>query len=676
MPAACWCWTTCFWGEHVAGSGKLTLYKPASGSGKLVLGDAPAEAPAPPVAGLVFRKLASGSGKLVFGDTGEPGTTPDAHLGADAGFAGDAAASATLRLGRRVTVDAGFAGEGAASATLVWDSNTSRPLLARRQPIWQQGMPTAGSARSHWQNSRVLHAAQRQHWQQGAPIAAAARPRWQNTQPLRAGQRVGWQLGQPVTIDVRAAFEQAIALRAGARVGWQWAVPLATAAQRQRFQEMLRLRPATRGHFQPALPIASRHRDVLRTGLPMGKMWRELWQLAMPPLPGRTPPAPPVEPPHHLCYDPARLGLLVFERPYSGTGKLVFVCVGHDEPEPPGEPIIVAPRRTWIVINSIELRRADDGTLLPCEAFAMQLDADSWTWSFSATIAWAQRAAVEPGIGGMPVELEAKVNGVPYRLQAERVGRSVRFPEKLAKVSGRGKAAILDAPYAAVQSFTNASGMTAQQIMEGVLTVGGVGIGWGLDFGLTDWVVPAGAWSHQGTYISALADIAGAVGGYLQPHATAATLRVLPRWPAPWWDWASATPDIILPAGVAEVEETEWIDHPAYNRIYVHGQAGGIAARITRTGTAGDVLKPTAVHPLITAELAARQRGVAELAASGRAIKQTITTMVLPATGLITPGKLVQYTDADATRLGLVRGTSVAWQFPALTQTLEIESHV
>ncbi len=601
---------------------------------------------------LTLWKPASDSGKLVFGDTGEAGSTPDAHLSVDAGFASDAAAGGQI----------------------VWDSNTSRPLLARQRPRWQQGAPMLAASRSHWQNSQPRHAAQRAHWQQAAPIAGAARAHWQNSQPLRSATRAAWQQALPIAIGTRAAFEQAITLRAGTRQHWQNAQPLATAA-RMGFQQMLRLRPGARQHFQLGQPLASRHRDVLRTGQPVQIVWREHWQLAMPPLPGRTPPAPPIEPPQHLCYDPARLGLLVFERPFTGDGKLLFICAGHDEPEPPPGQIVVPFQRTWIVTNSIELRRADDGTLLPCEAFAMQLDADSWTWSFSATIAWAQRDAVMPGADGLPVEIEAKINSVPYRLQAERVGRSVRFPEKLAKISGRGKAAILDAPYAAVQTFTNASTMTAQQIMEGVLTVGGVSIGWALDFGLTDWNVPAGAWSHQGTYISALADIAGAVGGYLQPHATAATLRVLPRWPAPWWDWASATPDIILPAGVAEVEETEWIDQPAYNRIYVHGQAGGIAARITRTGTAGDVLKPTAVHPLITAELAARQRGVAELAASGRAIKQTITTMVLPATGLITPGKLVQYTDADATRLGLVRGTSVAWQFPALTQTLELEGH-
>lgn len=607
-------------------------------------------------------------GVLAFGTAGSG--TDDALLAVD-GDIGALDASITFGRGHRLELDADI-GELAADIGLRWDANVSRGYTHRARSHWQDAAPRAAAAAARWQQSSPAVRPTASRWQDGAPGQRAAAVRWQQSSAQRRAVSSRWQDGAALRGAAAAAWQQATALRGAAATHWQDAAAQRAAATIV-WQEMQRRRHTRAVRWQDGAAARRWLHEVLHDATPVRQQVRTHWQDARRPPPGRSWHTIPPQPPH-LCYDPADLGKLQFGLdPVTPLGVLAFWC--HEAP-PPAGPIIVAPRRTWIVINSIELRRADDGTLLPCEAFAMQLDADSWTWSFSATIAWAQRAAVEPGIGGMPVELEAKVNGVPYRLQAERVGRSVRFPEKLAKVSGRGKAAILDAPYAAVQTFTNASAMTAQQIMEGVLTVGGVGIGWGLDFGLTDWVVPAGAWSHQGTYISALADIAGAVGGYLQPHATAATLRVLPRWPAPWWDWASATPDIILPAGVAEVDETEWIDQPAYNRIYVHGQAGGIAARITRTGTAGDVLKPTAVHPLITAELAARQRGVAELAASGRAIKQTITTMVLPATGLITPGKLVQYTDADATRLGLVRGTSVAWQFPALTQTLEIESHV
>lgn len=44
--------------------------------------------------------------------------------------------------------------------------------------------------------------------------------------------------------------------------------------------------------------------------------------------------------------------------------------------------------------------------------------------------------------------------------------------------------------------------------MDDALMINGVGIGWTLDFGLTDWLVPAGAWSHTGSHIEAVARVA------------------------------------------------------------------------------------------------------------------------------------------------------------------------
>ena len=64
------------------------------------------------------------------------------------------------------------------------------------------------------------------------------------------------------------------------------------------------------------------------------------------------------------------------------------------------------------------------------------------------------------------------------------------------------------------------------------------------------------------------------------------------------------------------------------------------------------------------------------IAESGRLIRQSLTLMVLPATGVIKPGRLLRYTDAAGqTRLGLVRATTLNWAFPALTQTITVQSH-
>ena len=44
------------------------------------------------------------------------------------------------------------------------------------------------------------------------------------------------------------------------------------------------------------------------------------------------------------------------------------------------------------------------------------------------------------------------------------------------------------------------------------------------------------------------------VGGYVQPHATAKTLRILPRYPSVPWEWDVVAPHVELPAAAASVE--------------------------------------------------------------------------------------------------------------------------
>ena len=242
-------------------------------------------------------------------------------------------------------------------------------------------------------------------------------------------------------------------------------------------------------------------------------------------------------------------------------------------------------------------------------------------------------------------------------------------------VQGRGLGAVLDAPYSPALNFGNATTKTAQQLAADALTLNGVGIGWDVAWGLTDWQVPAGLWTHQGSYISAINAIATAAGGYVQPHATAQTLRILPRYPAMPWAWGALTPDYELPADVVEVEGVEWVSKPAYNWVHVAGVAGGVQVEAKRAGTAGDVDAPGITDPLITHVDAARQRAAAVLADTGPQATVSLRLPVLATTGLIQPGKFVRYLDGAVTRVGIVRGTALDWQRPTLRQTLTVETH-
>lgn len=328
-----------------------------------------------------------------------------------------------------------------------------------------------------------------------------------------------------------------------------------------------------------------------------------------------------------------------------------------------------------MVVNSVSLVRLPSGVDLPAYAFSMTLDSGSWTWSWSATLDKSAEPHVVREPGAPPVEVLAELNGEPYRLMIDRVGRSKEFPAGRITVRGRGRAAELDAPWAPVMSFGNSAIRTAQQLTSDVLMFNGVPIGWDIDWGVEDWLVPAGAWQFQGAYIAAVNDIAGAVGGYVQPHPTDKVLRVLPMYPAAPWEWGDLTPDVLLPASAVRVEETEWIDKPAYNGVFVGGVAAGVFGPVTRNGTDGTLLAPQVTHALITDEVAHRQRGLAVLSDTGSQVMVQLTLQVLPETGIIMPGTLLEYVSDDGPAVGLSRSTAVNWSRPRLRQTIEVETH-
>ena len=343
-----------------------------------------------------------------------------------------------------------------------------------------------------------------------------------------------------------------------------------------------------------------------------------------------------------------------------------------------GKTIIITARRAYIMQNSITLTRLDTGAELQAHSFGMSLDYQSWTWSWQASLHHTAAAHLGRDTQGDPADLLATINGVPFRLRLERVARDRRhLPQERYSVSGKGRAAILDAPWAPQMQFGNPlAEYTAQQLAVNALTINGVGIGWGVDWQLEDWLVPAGAWALQGSYIAAINDIAQAAGGYVQPHNTDAVLRILHKYPTAPWEWGAVTPDFEIPSALAEVESTEFIDKPIYNRVFVGGQGAGVFGPLTRAATPGDKIAPQATHPLITAAPAWRPRGRAELSDVGKQERIRISLPVLAETGVITPGQFVRYrTGPQQTQTGIVRGTAIDWQRPRLRQTLEIEAH-
>ena len=328
------------------------------------------------------------------------------------------------------------------------------------------------------------------------------------------------------------------------------------------------------------------------------------------------------------------------------------------------------------MLNQIVLTRLDTGVELPALGFNMSLDFASWTWNWTASL--HKDAAVHLGrdADGHPAQLLVNINGVPFKLRLESMSRDRRFmPQERWSVSGRGLASVLSSPWAKEMSFGNPTqALNAQQLALEALRINGVSIGWDIDWQLQDWQVPAGAWAMQGSYIDAINDIAEAAGGYVQPHNTDQVLRILPKYPVAPWNWGDVVPDFEIPAAVAEVEGTEFVDRPNYNRVFVGGVSAGVFGPITRAWTAGDLIAPQVTHALITDSIAQRQRGLAELANTGRQALVSLSMQVLPETGVILPGQFVRYAGADTVQ-GIVRSTAINWTAPKLRQILEVETH-
>lgn len=544
------------------------------------------------------------------------------------------------------------ADEVSAGYVLAWDAAAHQSVA--KAPAWDQATPVGADLRAAWQDTTAASAAAAgAAWQDTAPVAADAGDRWQPTATLGFGTGDAWADVYPTAAGGPDHWQPTSPLGASTRIAWD-----VTAAA------WLVLRAG----WQAASPLHHAHAQPMRDARPGWAAVRDAWQQAMPPLPGYW--TGPVNPPVPVVPHPVSLR---FRCLLDHTTHLVL---GHTcQPVVPPRTGVIPVLEFYYVINSVSLVRADSGDAIPCRDLRVGISRDTPHWSWSASIPGAARAllARDPD----PVELIATLNGQALRLVVERTQRDRRVASDWIRASGRSRSAWLSAPYAASSARGNASSANAQQLAGEALTINGIPIGWTLDWHVPDWLIPAGAWSHSGTYMEAVVRIAEAAGGYVQAHPSDQVLHVLPLYPALPWELSSSVPDVVLPEDVVEVEGVELSDSPEYNAVYVEGLAGGGRRdRILRTGSLGDAMAPQVVDALATAVEMTRARGAAVLAAGGLQERVQIRMPVLSYTGLILPGNVVDYTAEGVTRRGISRSIDVEWSSPDLWQTIEVEVHV
>lgn len=307
------------------------------------------------------------------------------------------------------------------------------------------------------------------------------------------------------------------------------------------------------------------------------------------------------------------------------------------------------PGRYHIIMNSYSLKRVSDNVNIPIMDLAVSTDIDSWCWKLTANLRRKGDLDLVRPVQGSPVEVEATINGNVFRFIVETYGENGQFAQHGYSITGRSLSAYLAAPYSLPTSLLQASERTAAQLAAEAID----GSGFTAVMSLTDWIVPANAYSVTNkTPMQQLLTIAAAAGGVVQSDPAAQTVILMPWYKYLPWTWADRTPDFTLPT--YKTKSTSYQATPPYTGVYTSGQTQGVICLVKRSGTDGSDQPQMVTDPLITATEAGLQRGQRILADSGHRASVSLTAPLFDDPGLLTPGLLIDVVDSDETWRGMI----------------------
>ncbi|MFM9881184.1 MAG: hypothetical protein ACKVOO_12340 [Burkholderiaceae bacterium] len=656
--------------------------------------------PAHHAADLVFLALAS----------------PPAHSAVDLTFAdpmgvlppvANAAVQGTFRLRAQVRAGAIYPAQISgtfrlrASLQAVFDNATYRGVSPALAAPWQDKAEAESvrlASTSTWQPAQPLPLGQASVWGDGAGLPSNAAASWQASQARPIQTALPWQPGAASGQIAQAEFAQATPAFIVTAAPWDDARPSGRnasasylhATPRNREQHALWHRLA-----KPAGRTATGRFDDVALRLHLGRAlaWGQaiLRDSRGSPFAPLTPQPPVPEQFTHLHFclpiGERTLGANgpAFLRTDGQTHAAVLLVLGVDPcfGRTPTAPFFILPARFYMTTHNLFARRLPDMAEVPIYDLTLSGDAGSFAWSFSASGPESLFAQLAPtGTGAvLPQQIQITLDGMTWVFLVESLKRDHSFGKRRISISGRSVTALVGAPWTRDAAYNNASAANAQQLAAQALDLSGVA----LDWGITDWLVPANAWSFNGARLAAVQAIAEAAGGYLQSHRSQASLQVRhPYPPRPSgdsggpWNWGLGSADIELAPDAIITSAIERRDGPDINAIYVSGTTQGVLALVKRAGTAGDKLAPLQTDALITAVEAAQQRGLATLGRAGPSYSVGLELPVLTGSGqpgVIDVGALVQVNEATPWR-GRVRAVSVSAALPKARQTITLERHL
>lgn len=498
-------------------------------------------------------------------------------------------------------------------------------------------------------------------WDAVKPMGQSASTAWRKPIPARRGAALPWQLGAHRGASAAAAFDLAKPVPRSAVLLWQ------------------------QGQAHQAAVTARMNQAARRVHRELVSPWQQGLLLASYGGPQYLPPPPVIQPPRQPVVVNLRFCAVYPAGGHPRAGlSLVFgvdPCMGFN----PTAPLFVLPARFYMAVHDIQAILLDTGYSLPIFDLELSADEDSTQWTFTASTPFSSIEELIP-VSGPKRQVRLLVDGLEWIMLIDGGRQSDKFGGRGAVFRGRSVTALAGGPAALETARLNTSAHTAQQLALDALQFTGIG----LDWGITDWLVPAGAWSHFGTPLAAVQAIAQAAGGYINSHRSLP--QVLVRHPYPTlpggipglphnWEGAAGTfaADVELASLVCIDREVDRADGPDINGVWVAGTTdGGMEAHVRMAGTLGDKLAPMETDPLITAVAAATQRGYSIL---GRGGPKHLVQMRLPVLtgganpGVLDVGQLIQVNDAQPWR-GRVRAVKVNYTRPTLRQSVRLERHL
>lgn len=472
-----------------------------------------------------------------------------------------------------------------------------------------------------------------------------------------------------------ASLMEAAAVRATvAQALWQTATPLGT-TRTLAMEAATRHNLALLGQWQVAHLKAYQRQNVYGKGAQKQAQAQVMpWERAKYPPNGKEA-AIPIVPP--VLYIPDT-DLLFQCPPLTAPWVLLF----GDKPcyLEQGAALSILPSRYYMTINTIQAQLLPGLAEVPIYAGAtISQDVGSYGWTLSATGPASLLVQLAPA-PGVPQQIRLTINGIVWVFAIDSPRQTHSFGKTVTQITGRSVTAAVGPAFARETARLATDPYNAQQLAAQALENTGVTLDWGID----DWLVPAGVWSHYGTPLAAVQAIAQAAGGYVQSHRSLPQLQV--RHPYPLlpggilggpWNWSGAfAADVTLAPDAIISRSTEVRDSPMLNAVYVSGTTQGVLALIKREGTAGDQLGALVSDALIVATAAARQRGLAVLGAAGGKTMRQLELPVLVGVGqpgVLSTDQLIQVNDTIPWR-GRVRAVSVTAGSPSVRQSVLVEA--